>query len=100
MEVKQGQTVAITTGEYSDYCLEAHYTALKDFDTQAVTHQFLKERKAWMLLKQIPEDDYTHDDYDPNLHDHFLAWLTNSGYVDIHDNVVEWHIGSYGRLRN
>lgn len=98
MKIKTGQIVAITTGEYSDYCLRDHLLALKDFDADAIANQFRKERDAWRLLKGIPVNPVADDDYDPDIQEQFLAWLADMGYVSFYGNVVELHIGSYSGL--
>lgn len=43
MKITKGQIVAITTGEYSDYCLDDHMRASKDFDTAEEIARFKQE---------------------------------------------------------
>lgn len=84
MQILKNQIVAITTGEYSDYCLRDHLRALKDFDTAAEISRFKKQDTAIV-------DDYGDQD-------RFLAWAIREGLMSPLDDasVVEFWIGAYG----
>lgn len=96
MQVKQGQILAVTQGEYSDYCLKDHFRALVDFDT----NEFIQKYK-----EQFPDGDsdrwkkYAYNKYDQ---DRFLAWCVEQKLIEVlsENEVQEWYIGSYGDLSN
>jgi hypothetical protein len=96
MKIKQGQVVAITTGEYSDYCLRDHLLALKDFDAKAEAERF-KEVGDYFA---VPEYDPEGEPETWGCHDRFLAWAIREGLLEpLNDaSVVDLHIGSYGEL--
>ena len=80
MKVKAGQILALTQGEYSDYCLRDHVRVLKDFDTIEVANNFIDNPKqdSWDVL------------------DRFVACLIKDGLIEPLDpnTVVEWCLGS------
>ena len=82
MEIKRGQLLAITKGEYSDYYLVDHMRACKDFDTQEAQELFKKEVYVEWRFEEINK---------------FLAWLITNGYVTPCETneVIEVHLGSY-----
>lgn len=84
--IRKGQIVAITSGDYSDYCLLDHVRALRDFEPVAEAERF----KPTSL-----RTDYRDEDAD------YLAWLIRETIVEPLPvgEVVELHIGSYGCLR-
>jgi hypothetical protein len=86
MKINKGQIIAITTGEYSDYCLHGHMKALLDFETKLIARDYLKLNPP--------------TDYDWDAHDKFIAWLISEGFVEPLDEscVIEFYIGSYNRL--
>ena len=42
MKINKGQIVAITSGEYSDYCLQEHWLAGRDFNVGQELARFKK----------------------------------------------------------
>lgn len=82
----KGQIIAITAGDYSDYCLRDHVRALRDFDPIAEAERF----KPTSLRTDYRDED-----------EEYLAWLIREAIVEPLPvgEVVELHIGSYGCLR-
>ncbi|WP_186211266.1 hypothetical protein [Burkholderia gladioli] len=86
MKVTKGQIIAFTNGEYSDHCLRGHMRALEDFETSDKVAAY----------KTTPESSSANC---WEREDAFMAWLVKTGAVEPIDNeVLEWHIGSYGEL--
>lgn len=84
--IRKGQIIAITDGEYSDYCLRDHMRALRDFDPVAEAERF----KPTELRK-----DYSGEDAE------YIAWLIRESIVETLPigEVVELHVGSYSCLK-
>lgn len=84
MKISKGQIVAITTGEYSDYCLRDHMRALQDFETGEEMTRFKCETDGKYPSEQAG----------------FLAWTIREGILEPIESseVVEFHIGNYGGL--
>lgn len=78
MIIKKGTIVAITSGEYSDYCLDGHVIALKDFDPQEQAREF-KENNVIQEYRDRSA---------------FLAYLIINGFVDPTSKVVELWLGN------
>lgn len=96
MKITKGQIIAITTGEYSDYCLRDHVRALRDFDAADEATRFKKEGD----YKVSPEWSF---DGEPDAYgsdDRFLAWAIRQQLIEPLQpgQVVELHISDYGRL--
>lgn len=86
MKIQKGQIIAFTTGEYSDYCLRDHMRALCDFETADKIAEF-----------KATEECRTANCWE--LDCVFMAWLVKTGVVEPSgDEVIEWHVGSYGAL--
>ena len=45
MILKKGQLIAITTGEYSDYCLVDHMRLLCDLDFDVIRREFFAQKE-------------------------------------------------------
>jgi hypothetical protein len=84
MKITQGQIVAITSGEYSDYCLRDHMRALKDFDAKVEADRFREAVDVPGHEGQV----------------RFLSWTITEGLMETLDDasVVELHIGCWGEL--
>lgn len=78
MVIKVGTIVAITSGEYSDYCLDGHVIALKDFDPNVLAGTF-------------KENNVIKAEYHGK--DAFLAYLIINGFVDPTNEVTELWMG-------
>ena len=91
MKINKGQIVAITSGEYSDYCLQGHWLAGRDFDVEQELARFKKTE----FYRPPPEHYFDGSD------DRFIAWAVREELlVPLENNaVVELWIGAYGRLR-
>lgn len=103
MKIKGGQIVAITQGEYSDYCLRDHMRALKDFDAAAELERFKKEGDylappEWVDKPWAAEMIAKHKaDPSPSISgsiDRFLAWLVREKLMDPELGVAELHVGN------
>lgn len=86
MKIKAGTILVLETGEYSDYTFHGPLRVLRDFDQAEVVGL---HREQW-----TPPNEWEHE---PDT-DSLMGWLVTSGYVEAIDNVVSWHIGSYGRV--
>src|SRR6185312_10920888 len=87
MKIKRGTLLVLETGEYSDYTFHGPFRVMKGFDEVKVVDL---HRKQWK--PENPEWDTEPDT------DSFMGWLTAQGYIEPVENLVSWHIGSYGRL--
>lgn len=86
MNIKAGQIVVVTDGEYSDYCLRGAIRALRDFDVKEAESEFLRQLD-------------TNEDH-LRLGEMWLAWLIRRGFVEPADSeIVELYVGSYGQLK-
>ena len=85
---KAGELLAISKGEYSDYCINGLFRLLTDFNPQ-------KELLAWAketgrkVVEGVAERDRSNKNID------YLGWLNKSGFIE---DVAyrELHIGDYG----
>lgn len=93
MKIKKGQIVAITSGEFSDYCLRDHMRALRDFDPREEVERF--KREGDYLVQQHGWGTHQH-----GAEERFMAWMTREGLLAPMDDetVVELYIGDYGEL--
>lgn len=80
-----GTLLMIETGEYSDYSFNGPVRVLKDVTKRVLAEKFraAEPLEDWL---DAPEP------YD------FLPWLVKEGYAEAVDNVVSWHVGSYGEF--
>lgn len=83
MEIKKGETVLISTGEYSDYTVKALVRATQDFHPKEMSDEY---------LARFPDqaEDYGVDFY------MFTNWLVNEKKVLEEIEHREWHLGDYG----
>ena len=83
--IRKGQIIAITAGDYSDYCLRDHMRALRDFNPVAEAERF---------KPKDTRQDYRGED------EEYIAWLIREAIVEPLSvgEVVELHVGSYGCL--
>lgn len=86
MKLKAGTTAFLTRGEYSDFSVITHVTALKDIDTKVLARRF----KAVVDRKPRKAGEFPY--YDPY---EYLPWLIKSGYVAEMEEVPEWYVGVY-----
>lgn len=77
MKVAKGQLIALTSGEYSDYCLDGHMRAVRDFDSDEMF-------AAYKALRGRKPD--------------FAAWSIREGYMTPCEamEVLELWVGGYG----
>ncbi len=94
-----GSLIAVTSGEYSDYCLMGHMRVLRPFSQNEVVAEF-KARGPWKVKGYPPvpttADDEDGEDWD--CHDRFLAWLVSEGYAEPVESVQTMYIGAYSHL--
>lgn len=84
-----GELVALSTGEYSDYCVNGLFVVLKNFDAQVLLDDWAKETGR-ELVNGTVRADYSNQQVD------FIGWLNNGGYVkDV--EYRELHTGNYGK---
>jgi hypothetical protein len=93
VNLKQGQIVAITSGEYSSYCLDDHMRAERDFDACAELARFKAEGDYRQLPSRVGEVSIEHAEiYALNgAGTRFLAWMIREGLLSPLpvDEVVE-----------
>lgn len=96
MEIKKGQFLVITTGEYSDFGIREYVRAMRDFDTKEVSDAFRSSGPYKEVLEWAVDDEPSTYGSD----DRFMAWAIREGYFAPVDaaEVQEWHIGSYGHF--
>lgn len=102
MQIKSGQIVALTTGEYSDYCLNDHMRCMRDFDSDAERAHFLESspevaaRRAKYVKRIAPNQTQVTGIVWTG--DMFIAWLQREGFLEpLENEVVELWVpgGSY-----
>jgi hypothetical protein len=86
MRIKAGTVLTLETGEYSDYSFTGPFQVLKEFDQAEVVLAYSATWKPKEEWEDTPDCDG------------FIGWLASSGYIRDLDNVMSWHVGSYGRL--
>lgn len=91
MKISKGQLIAITNGEYSDYCLRDHMRALQDFNAHDEAERF---KKTDDYLSKNQYSAGRPSKYGSDMR--FLAWLIRENIVEPleHGTVVELYIGS------
>lgn len=96
VDIKKGQLIALITGEYSDYKLSDHVRALKDFNSGNEITRFM-ETGDYLV---VPEWSTDNEPYSIGAEDRFIAWAIREKLIEPleADEVIEWYIGSYGRL--
>jgi len=77
-----GTVFTITESDYSDYCVEGVFRAVKDFVPDDLLDQ-------WLAANPRERERYRFDA--PS----FLAWVARQGVFERVDSV-NWHLGSYG----
>lgn len=82
-EIRTGETIVFSTGEYSDYYIQGTFRALRDIDPEA-------ELEAWLQEHPEQRKDNNFDSC------RFLAWIISGGLVEPTD-YVEWHLDDYGK---
>lgn len=96
VEIKKGQLIALTTGEYSNYTLCDHVRALKDFNSGNEITRFM-ETGDYLI---VPEWSTANKPNSIGAEDRFIAWAISEKLIEPleADEVIEWYIGSYGNL--
>lgn len=92
--IKKGEYIAITKGEYSDYCLVDHLRAERDFSPSVEAERFKLEGDFKVPPNYDPDGEP--EEWDSEVR--FLAWMIREGIVTTVENVVELHVGCYGKL--
>jgi len=89
MIIKKGQMITFAEGEYSDYCVEALVSAVKEFN--------VKEKQAeWEAVHTESKGcGYRSRPLRKVKGTAFLPWLVSQGLVEDVD-YIEIHTGSYG----
>lgn len=83
MLIKQGTTLILEHGEYSDYSFDGPFTVLKGFDQAAVSEEFKAQWKP-----QYGED------WEEPQEGEFIGWMIAQRYIEAME-CHRWHIGSY-----
>jgi len=87
-EFKAGELMTISTGEYSDYCVNGLFSVLKDFDAQVQLAAWAAETGREMT------GDGVYSNYQNKQID-YMGWLNRNGFVE-DVTFRELHIGDYG----
>lgn len=80
--IEKGETVLLSTGEYSDYSVKALCLALETFNTEDVI-------KEYLAINPDETDRYSADFFK------FINWLVNERKVLEEIKHREWHLGDY-----
>lgn len=80
--IPAGAYLFMSTGEYSDYRVCAHFRAKVALDTRALQKEFLDAHPD-------KAEDYHFDE------DEFLSWLSKKDILEELD-TFEWHTDNYG----
>lgn len=83
MIIKEGTTLILEHGEYSDYCFDGPFVVLRTFDQAAVSEAF---KAQW-------QPKYGEDWEEPQ-EEEFIGYLTAQRYIEPME-AHRWHIGSY-----
>ncbi|ENQ1627738.1 hypothetical protein ACEOHO_004104 [Vibrio vulnificus] len=89
----KGELIALSTGEYSDYCVNGLVRALKDFDASVLLEEWAAENAV--LLEDTNMVRYTRKvcrEKENGMS--FLGWLNKNGYTE-DVKYRELHTGSY-----
>lgn len=84
--ILEGETVALSQGEYSDYDVKAVGVATRDFDPEALCQEFVD------LFQGGDEDEYIDAPWK------FIKWVIVDKGLIREIPYREWNVGSYGRL--
>jgi len=86
-DVKAGQKMVVTAGEYSDYQIAMIAEAVCDFNIYEL-------RAEYLALHPEQAEEYSFE------RDQFLAWLVNTKQVarELVLDWMEWHVESYGNV--
>lgn len=94
--LKEGQLVLFSIGEYSDYMAEGLFQALRDFSLKNVYDTFVANEvtKEWVESKYITKGGYWKTN---NTYQHFISYLMREGFINTYD-YTEIHLGDYGDI--
>ena len=86
----EGELMAISTGEYSDYCINGLFKVLISFDAQEKLEEWAKETGRALVDGEV-KSDYMNKEIE------YMAWLSKNEYVE---NVEyrELHTEDYGDI--
>ncbi len=88
MIIKKGQMITFAEGEYSDYCVEALVSAIKEFNVKEKQAEWEREHT------ELKECKYRSRPLKKVKGTAFLPWLVSQGLVEDVD-YIEIHTGSY-----
>ena len=81
-KIIKGETLIVSSGEYSDYMVHGLFKALQDFEPE----EFLKE---YLELNPEEKERYQFEERK------FVAFMSSKGVIEDMPNC-EFHLGSYG----
>ena len=93
MEIKKGQIITFSDGEYSDYCVDGLCVALKDFNLDEVV-------KFWEVENTYSEKCKYRNRVIRRLKDggvHFISFVVSKGFAEDID-YIEVHTGAYNNF--
>jgi len=88
---KKGELVTVSTGEYSDYCVNGLFEVLNDFDAIEQLNVWCSETGR-SIKNGVVERDYKNENIE------YMPWLVTKGFVKDVD-YRELHTGGYGETR-
>ncbi len=89
MDVTKGQMITFAEGDYSDYCVKALVSAIKEFNVKEKQAEWEREHT------ELKECQYRSRPLKRVKGTDFLPWLVSQGLVEDVD-YIEIHTGSYG----
>jgi len=89
MIIKKGQMITFAEGEYSDYCVEALVSAIKEFNVKEKQAEWEREHT------ELKECTNRSRPIKKVIGTAFLPWLASQGLIEDVD-YIEIHTGYYG----
>lgn len=81
MKFKKGELIALSSGEYSDYCVNSLVRALKDFDAQEIFEEWAQdngEKVEGTLFMKPTVKIFTRKKEGLS----FIGWLNKNGFTE------------------
>lgn len=98
MDIKKGETILITEGEYSDFRVKGIYKALIDINIEENLQAFAVYNGA-KDLEELKDFHFQAEKelWDFFIRDEYIEYLLNNGYVET-IKYTDCHLGSYGSM--
>ena len=86
LDIKAGELICFSEGEYSDYGYSGHFVALQD----------IARSQLWALAQSLRDQEEDGGEYGQAKEQYIPCMIANGWLLSI--NCREIHIGSYGSL--